>query len=377
MTTVPESEPASSGDGVETAEALADDILSDVASIVDDAAERDLEPQDVDAMEALDSPRRLLLVHAHPDDESIGNGATIARYAAAGAHVTLVTCTRGERGEVVAPDLAPLEGDGPALAAHRTLELATAMEALGVSDHRFLDDAPLEGEDAAATAAVRYEDSGMAWGPGRVAVPAPDTPPTAFARADLEEAAARLAGVLRAVRPQVVVTYEPGGGYGHPDHVQAHRVAVRAVELAADAGAPAVAGSEPWDVAKVYEGVVPRSLAGELFGDELLETAAPGGGGEQVLPSMVVEDAELTAVVEAPEQLEAKVAALRAHRSQVRLRGAEMMVSHDAWMPVWTTEHYRLRTGTPAPAADRADGLESDLFAGVAPGSGTGAAPTA
>ena len=368
MTTVPESEPGPSGEGVETAEALADDILSDVASIVDEAADRELEPQDVEAMDALDSPRRLLLVHAHPDDETIGNGATMARYAAAGAHVSLVTCTRGERGEVVDPELAALEGDGPALAARRALELGAAMEALGVADHRFLDDAPLEGESAADTAAVRYEDSGMAWGPGRVAVPAPDTAPTAFARADLDEAAARLAGVLRAVRPQVVVTYEPGGGYGHPDHVRAHEVAVRAVELAADAGARRVAGSEPWEVAKVYESVVPRSLARDLFGAE--------GAGDE-LPSMVVEDAEVTAEVEAPEQLEAKVAALRAHRSQVRMRGAEMMISHDQWLPVWTTEHYRLRTGRPAPAADRADGRETDLFAGVAPGSGRGASPTA
>jgi N-acetyl-1-D-myo-inositol-2-amino-2-deoxy-alpha-D-glucopyranoside deacetylase len=367
MTTVPESEPGPAPDDVETAELPADDdVLSEAADIVDQVAERELEPQDLAGMEALDSPRRLLLVHAHPDDESIGNGATMARYAASGAHVTLVTCTRGERGEVVDPELAHLEGDGPALAGRRVLELGSAMEALGVADHRFLDDAPLEGEDAGHVGA-HYEDSGMAWGQGMVAVPAPDTPPTAFARADLEEAASRLAGVLREVRPQVLVTYEPGGGYGHPDHVRAHDVAVRAVELAADAGAPRVAGTEPWDVAKVYESVVPRSVAGEAFGDVLAE------GGQ--LPSMVVDDDQVTAVVEAPEQLEAKAAALRAHRSQVRVRGTELMVSRDAWQPIWTTEAYRLRQGVPAPDADRADGLESDLFSGVAPGPGASGTP--
>ncbi|WP_092866978.1 N-acetyl-1-D-myo-inositol-2-amino-2-deoxy-alpha-D-glucopyranoside deacetylase [Quadrisphaera sp. DSM 44207] len=306
-------------------------------------------------MEALDAPRRLLLVHAHPDDETIGSGATMARYASSGAHVALVTCTRGERGEVVEPSLVHLEGDGPALAEHRTQELATAMEALGVEDHRFLDDAPLHGEQPADTARVRYEDSGMAWGPGRVAVAAPDTGESAFARADLDEAAARLAGVLRAVRPQVLVTYEPGGGYGHPDHVRAHDVAVRAVELAEDPGAASVAGTEPWSVAKVYENVVPRSQLPETF---------PLGEGDQ-LPSMVVDDDEVTAVVEAPEQLEAKVAALRAHRSQVRVRGAEFLVAHDLWQPVWTTEAYRLVRGVPAPAGEREDGREGDLFAGL------------
>jgi N-acetyl-1-D-myo-inositol-2-amino-2-deoxy-alpha-D-glucopyranoside deacetylase len=365
MTTVPEepaadpaTEPGPSPDDVETAELVKDDdVLSEAAGIVDDVAERALEPQDVTAMDALDAPRRLLLVHAHPDDETIGNGATMARYASSGAVVTLVTCTRGERGEVIPPELAHLEGDGPALAERRTHELATAMEALGVGDHRFLDDAPLAGEDASRAAGAHYEDSGMAWGEGRVAVPAPDTPPDAFALADVDEAAARLAGVLREVRPQVVVTYEPGGGYGHPDHVQAHRVAVRAVELAADPGAPAVAGSEPWEVAKVYETVVPRSVVGE---------ALRGGP----LPSAVVDDDEVTTVVEAEEHLPAKLAALRAHATQVRVEGGSFALSTGVSTPVVGTEHYRLARGAVAPDADRADGRESDLFAGVAPGSG-------
>jgi N-acetyl-1-D-myo-inositol-2-amino-2-deoxy-alpha-D-glucopyranoside deacetylase len=332
-------------------------LLEDAAGIVDDVAERELEPQDLAAMDALDSARRLLLVHAHPDDETIGNGATMARYALAGAGVALVTCTRGERGEVVDPESAHLEGDPSALAAHRVLELATAMEALGVEDHRFLDDAPLEGEDAAATAQVRYEDSGMAWveldDGGRVAGPAPDTGPRAFARADVEEAAARLAGVLRELRPQVVVTYEPGGGYGHPDHVQAARVALRAVDLAADPAAPGVAGSEPWSVGKVYESVVPAS-----------QFAALGWEGRP--PSMVVPDERVSTVVDAPEQLAAKVAALRAHRSQVRVRQGEaeweLTVSGDRWMPVTTSEAYRLARGPQSVLGSR----ETDLFAGLA-----------
>lgn len=362
MTTTPDApEPGSSPQATTRP---ADDVLGQLADVVDDVAERAFEPEELAAMESLDVPRRLLLVHAHPDDETIGNGATMARYAGAGAGVTLVTCTRGERGEVVEPELAHLEGDHAALSAHRVLELAAAMEALGVTDHRFLDDAPLAGEDAAATAAVRYEDSGMAWGEGMRAVAAPDTGPSAFARADLDEAAARLAGVLREVRPQVLVTYEPGGGYGHPDHVQAAAVARRAVELAADPSASRVAGGVPWEVAKCYEGVVPASVAEESF-----------GGDRSSWPTMVVDDDEVACVVEAPEQLSAKAAALRAHRSQVRTRLAgeggagapEFMVSQDRWQPVWTTEAYRLARGAAAPDTRRGDGLETDLFAGIAP----------
>ena len=181
-------------------------------------------------MRALDSDRRLLLVHAHPDDETIGNGATMAHYAAEGAHVTLVTCTLGEEGEVLVPELAHLAADqDDQLGRHRVGELATAMEALGVRDHRFLG------------GPGRYRDSGM------MGLPTNDRP-DAFWQADLDEAAALLVEVIREVRPQVLVTYDENGGYGHPDHIQAHRVAMRAAELAADPSATrrgrAVAGRE-------------------------------------------------------------------------------------------------------------------------------------
>ncbi len=164
---------------------------------------------------------RVLLVHAHPDDESITTGATMAALVRAGAQVTLVTCTRGERGEVIGP-LSHLEGDGEALAAHRTGELAAAMRELGVTDHRFLG----------AGSGARFRDTGMVWAAdGRAALP-PDPGPDAFAAADVDAAAQHLLPVLHEVRPDVVLTYDAGGGYGHPDHEQAHRVAVRAVALA-------------------------------------------------------------------------------------------------------------------------------------------------
>src|SRR5882757_1289683 len=172
--------------------------------------------------------RRLLLVHAHPDDESINNGATMARYAAEGAQVTLVTCTLGEEGEVIPPGLAHLAPDREGgLGPYRIGELAAAMKELGVTDHRFLG------------GPGRYRDSGM-MGTEQ------NRRPGAFWSADVDEAAGHLVEVIREVRPQVLVTYDPDGGYGHPDHIQAHRVAMRAAELAAQPSFRTDLG-EPWE----------------------------------------------------------------------------------------------------------------------------------
>src|ERR1700690_338965 len=174
--------------------------------------------------------RRLLLVHAHPDDESIGNGATMARYAAEGAQVTLVTCTLGELGEIIPADLAHLAADREdRLGEYRIGELAAACAALGVTDHTFLG------------GAGRWRDSGMMGTPGSAA-------PGCFWQADAEVAAAVLAAVIRDVRPQVMVSYDANGGYGHPDHIQAHRVTSRAFRLAAQPGG----GAGGWPVAKLY-----------------------------------------------------------------------------------------------------------------------------
>jgi len=342
VTTTPEDRPEQTGES---------EVLAAAAEVVDDVAERELQPQDVAAMDHLDSPRRLLLVHAHPDDEAIVTGATMAHYAATGALVTLVTCTRGERGEVIPAELAHLEGDGAALAERRTAELAAAAEALGVADHRFLG----------ADAGVVLTDSGMAWGEHGRAVPAPDTGPEAFSRTDVDEAAGHLVRVLREVRPQVLVTYDPSGGYGHPDHVHAHRVALRAVELAAGAGGE----GEPWQVAKVYEVVLPEGVTRRLLAESRdanpFEAVDPDG----VLPPMVLPDEEVTTVVEAGDRLEAKAAALRAHATQVEVRDGFLALSHGVGQPLVGTEYYRLVRGTPVPDPDRGDGLESDLFAGA------------
>src|ERR1700749_2364816 len=171
--------------------------------------------------------RRLLLVHAHPDDESIGTGATMAKYAAEGARVTLVTCTLGELGEITPPDRSPLLPDE--LGQHRIVELDRACRALGVEDPRFLG-----GEG-------KYRDSGM------MGLPDNDDP-RCFWQASVEEAAADLVKVIDEVDPDAIVTYDANGFYGHPDHIQAHRVAWRGHELTGPGGgvfAPAVTRSAP------------------------------------------------------------------------------------------------------------------------------------
>ncbi len=180
---------------------------------------------------------RFVVVHAHPDDETLWTGALIAASAADGAPVAVVTCNRGERGEVIAlpgttsEGMAHLEGDGPGLAAWRERELAAALDALGPGiEHTFLDALP---DDDGAPASSRYEDSGMVWVSPGVAGPDPAVP-GGFARVPLDEAAGRLAGFLRRTAATVVVTYEADGGYGHPDHVRAHQVTARAVELLGD-----------------------------------------------------------------------------------------------------------------------------------------------
>ena len=162
--------------------------------------------------------RRALLLHAHPDDESLSTGGTIALLVSQGTHVTVLTGTRGERGEVVEGPLKKLEGS-PGLAALREHELAAAMGALGVTDHVFLGTAPAL---APGRSPRIYTDSGMIWGSPGVAVAAPDAGIDALSVASLDEVSSDIEAALRAVAPDLVITYNANGGYGHPDHVRMH-----------------------------------------------------------------------------------------------------------------------------------------------------------
>ncbi|CAL9276033.1 1D-myo-inositol 2-acetamido-2-deoxy-alpha-D-glucopyranoside deacetylase [Streptomyces sp. SudanB5_2050] len=285
--------------------------------------------------------RRLLLVHAHPDDESINNGVTMARYAAEGAHVTLVTCTLGERGEVIPPELAHLSG--AALGGHRRQELAAAMRALGVDDFRLLG------------GPGRFADSGM------MGLPDNDDPGCLW-QADVDRAAGLLVEVIREVRPQVLVTYDPDGGYGHPDHIQAHRIAMRAAELAAEAGCP---------VAKVYWNRVPRSVAEDAFarlGEELPGLPFEKAAGVGDVPGVVDDEVITTEIRGEGFTHAAKAAAMRAHATQITVDEPYFVLSNELAQPLFTTEYYELVRGERGPG----DGRETDLFAGIGIGTGTG-----
>jgi N-acetyl-1-D-myo-inositol-2-amino-2-deoxy-alpha-D-glucopyranoside deacetylase len=276
-------------------------------------------------------PRRLLVVHAHPDDETLSTGLTMALAVAAGVRVTLVTCTLGQRGEVIGPELQHLgdatdEAVQDELGRHRAGELAAAMRALGVRDHRLL-------------AGGRWRDSGMLWRAHGLAGPAADVHPAAFALADLDVAAGELATVLGEVRPQAVLTYDPGGGYGHPDHVMAHRVTMRAVELARVGGrsVPAVY----WTRVAVSWAQEDRRRARAAAADGSLPApmiAPPPGAG---YPAVVVPDDELDVVLRATPAALAKVrAALAAHRTQVRLAGPWFALSDDVAHLLPSTEGF-------------------------------------
>lgn len=292
----------------------------------------------------------ILLVHAHPDDETLNNGATMARYAAEGRRVTLVTCTLGEEGEVIPAALAHLVADREdRLGEHRVLELAAAMRELGVEDHRFLG------------GPGRYRDSGM------MGTAANDKPGT-FWHADVEAAAGELAEVLREVRPAVLVTYDEAGGYGHPDHIQAHRVAMRAVDLAADASFASPAGYPAHEVAKVYWNVTPKSQL--RAGLDALRAAGRDvpfsiAGSPGDLP-MAADDETVTAVVHAGEFLAAKQAAMRAHATQISVHGPFHALSDNVGFRTDAVEYYRLVRGARGPSAVTAGlpgELEQDLFA--------------
>ena len=280
--------------------------------------------------------RRLLLVHAHPDDEVTGTGSTMAHYAAAGAHVTLVTCTLGEEGEIHVPELAQLEAaQADQLGGYRLVELQRACAALGVTDHRFLG------------GAGRYRDSGM------MGLPTNDHP-RSFWQADLDEAAAHLVKIINEVRPQVMITYDANGFYGHPDHIQAHRVAMRAAELSG-AAAPA----------KIYWTAMPlsvleggmeafRGLDDNPFADVERVEDLPFGSTDQ----------EIAARLDGTDFYERKVAAMRAHATQIPDNSWLYGIAGDFGGEFMGVEYYTLAKGERGTVSGPY-GWESDLFSGL------------
>src|SRR3954453_8958274 len=278
----------------------------------------------------------------------------MATYVAAGRGVTLVTCTAGEMGEILVPALEHLAADREdGLGEHRRGELADAMKALGVSDHRFLG------------GFGTYRDSGMKWHEDGYAIPADDVHDNAFWHADLTEAANHLVTVIREVRPQVLVTYDQFGGYGHPDHIQAHRVATYAAALAAVPSYRKDLG-ESWDIAKIYWGAMSESRmraglralreAGDTTSFEGMDPDGP-------LPHFVTPDQDLAAVVDAQEHVEQKMEAMRAHATQITTDGPFFALSNNLGSVAWGVEFYRIAKGRQGELNE--DGMETDLFAGL------------
>jgi N-acetyl-1-D-myo-inositol-2-amino-2-deoxy-alpha-D-glucopyranoside deacetylase len=288
----------------------------------------------------------MLLVHAHPDDETINNGATMARYVAGGASVTLLTCTLGEEGEILVPELEQLAADqADQLGGYRIWELRAAMAALGVTDIRFLG------------GPGRYRDSGMMGTPA-------NEHPRAFWNADLAEAVGHAVAVVREVRPQVLVTYDENGGYGHPDHIQAHRVAMSAVDAAADPAYRPDLG-DAWSVSKVYWNAFPRSVLQQgIDALKALGEESFFGGVESAdeLPFAVPDDV-VAAAVDGRAFVAQKDAAMRAHPTQIMVDGPFFALSNNLGQEVLGTEYYRLVRGERGPAGT-AD-WEDDLFAGL------------
>src|SRR3954447_8282250 len=297
--------------------------------------------------------RRLLLVHAHPDDETINNGVTMARYVAEGTHVTLITCTLGEEGEVLVPELAHLASDqDDRLGEHRIGELANAMSELGVTDHRFLG------------APGRYRDTGMIYNDAGNADVPPDTRKDSFWQADLVTAANDLVPGIRELRPQVLVTYDEYGNYGHPDHIKAHRVATYAAALAAARSYREDLGPA-WDIPKIYWTAIAESRMREqlrLLRDSGDHTTFEGMDPDGPLGPMITPDRLIDCVIEGEQFIDRKMNAMKAHATQITVDGPFFALSNNLGNQIWSSEPYRLVKGTAAPDED---GLEHDLFAGL------------
>ncbi|TLG05778.1 N-acetyl-1-D-myo-inositol-2-amino-2-deoxy-alpha-D-glucopyranoside deacetylase [Nocardia cyriacigeorgica] len=287
----------------------------------------------------------LLLVHAHPDDESITTGGTIAHYRRRGIPVTVVTCTLGEEGEVIGEQWAQLTAEhADQLGGYRILELTRALAALDAAPPRFLG------------GAGRWRDSGMAGTPSA-------EHPRAFVRSG-REAVDALTEIVLELRPRVVVGYDPNGGYGHPDHVRAHEITTAAVHAAAERG---------WDTPKFYWTVTDADLL-KLHTEALARRTVEGLPG--ALPAgwrlpaegelACVPSSSVTTTVDVSDVLAAKREALRAHATQVTVApsGREFALSNNIAQPVLPEEHFVLVRGVRGPLGP--DGREHDLFAAPA-----------
>lgn len=308
--------------------------------------------------------RTLLTTHAHPDDETIGTGGTMARAVREGHRVVLVTCTRGEMGDIVVPELDTPENHRR-LGEIRAVELEDAMAALGVTEWDNLG----------------YRDSDMMGRPG-------NRDPRTFWQADIDEAIGRMTWMVRRFRPDVMTTYNAFGGYGHPDHIRTHVVATGAFARAGDpawypeqlapehggTGVPeAEGGLAPWSPAKLYEQAIPASVRQALnermaaIGERSFwmppEDATPEqlAEFEAFAAKMLVPDETITAWVDVSDDLDARWHAFRAHVTQISDANPFVRFGRESWKDFWSREAF-VRTGCRVDAPTH----ETDLFEGLA-----------
>ncbi|ROS23028.1 mycothiol S-conjugate amidase [Cellulomonas sp. PhB150] len=282
---------------------------------------------------------RLMAVHAHPDDESSKGAATTARYAAEGVDVLVVSCTGGERGDVLNPSYGPLEGGLDVIRAVREQEMAAAAAALGVRQHW-----------------LGFVDSGLPEGD-----PLPPLPEGCFALVPLEEASAPLVELVREFRPHVITTYDPSGGYPHPDHIMCHRVSAEAYAAAGDPERY-VGRGEPWTPLKLYynHGFSMRRM--RAVHEAIIAAGRESPFGEWIESRQAAEipEREVTTRIECAEYFDQRDAALRAHATQIDPDGFFFAVPRAVEVAQWSTEEYEL-----ADSRVPTDLPEDDLFAGI------------
>jgi mycothiol conjugate amidase Mca len=278
--------------------------------------------------------RTLLAVHAHPDDECISTGGTLARYAAEGVRTILVTCTDGAVGEISDPALATPEN----LAAVRDKELADSVRILNV----------------ARLVKLGYRDSGMAGTPD-------NDNPASFQQADLEQAIAKVVQVVREEKPDIILTYDERGGYGHPDHIRAHQVAVAAFNRASDPS-QFPGQQQPWRPSKLYYAVFPRSAMrdfGELLRQAGIDPPFREVDTTQADPPFGVDDDRVTTFIDVSGYVGPKRAALESHRTQMGPEQFFMKLPTDLFAAAFGRETFQRMAGPGSTP-------ESDLFDGLA-----------
>lgn len=286
--------------------------------------------------------KSILFTHAHPDDETINNGLTMAHYAEQGFDVHLVTCTAGEEGEILVPELSHLSADKEdGLGEIRQVELAHALKELGSITHHYLG------------GFGKYRDSGM------MGMPSNKGPKT-FWQADLLEATSDLVRIIRAIKPEVLVTYDEFGGYGHPDHIQTHRVSMYAAQLASVEGFLPDAG-DSWKIKKIYWNAIPRNKMMEA-----INVMAERGVTSSFLNDMpgdapfLTDDALITSRIFAPQFNDRKLKALAWHKTQVDLQGEFFTTMQMLGDELNASEYYR--RVYPVTGKKQSD-FETDLFA--------------